>query len=235
MKRAFIFLCAFLLLPLTVSAELTEYDFNGIWTCYIYEKDSETNSFFHLYQFIFDGDYCDHFIYDHYSDSAGIVLAPYETSHHYYQINGTDLVFKEYQTSKDIQFSGRWSSGFLYISFDGESWYKFTRSAYQYESFSSETVPLSFPADVYKKLSAGFEIPAGIYTIGIDIPSGDYSLSSDSSVNVIVKYNRMSTKEPTSFNMSPGSEFGKLTLADGNIFAISNGSVVLKTYSGLFN
>jgi len=235
MKKIMIFIFFLLFLFSSCAfAELNSYDFDGIWTCYIYEDGSETNSRFHLYQFIFDDNYCDHYIYDNYSDPTGYVLAPYETSHHYYEINGTNLIFKEYQTSNDIQFTGRWSSGYLYISFDGVSWYKFTRSAYQYESYTSETVPASFSLDVYEKLSSGYTIPAGIYTVGIDLPSGDYSLVADSSLQVIVKYNLMSTKEPTKFNMTSGSVFGKLTLNDGNVFAISNGTVQIKTYTCLF-
>ena len=234
MKKYLAFFLCFILLPLCVHAELNEYDFHGVWTCYIFEKDSVTNSRYHLYQIIFDDHYCTHILCDYYS-SDGYVLSPYESAEHYYEINGSELIFKEYQTSKEVQFTGYWVSGYLYVSFNGKTWYKFTRSAYQYDSYTSDTIPSAFSPEVYEKMAYGLSIPAGIYTVGIDFPAGDYSLVADSSLNVVVKYNRASKNEPTSFSMTSGSVFGKLSLVDGNVFAISNGSVTLKTYSGLFD
>lgn len=228
-KRLLCVLLFIVLLPSLSFSELSKYDLKGIWTCYIYEND------LHLYQMIFDDYNCYYCLYDHFFDGSGYVLSPLSLKECYFVFDGSDVFFKEYQTSTDVLFSGRWSGGFLYVSFDGDTWYKFTRSAYQYDAFTSDTVPSSFSSEVYQKLDAGFSIPSGIYTVGIDFPSGDYTLTADSSLNVIVKANRMSTKEPTSFSMSPGSTFGKITLDDGNLFSFSNGNIILKTYKGLFD
>lgn len=234
MRKYIIILFLLLFIPITSDAELNEYDFNGVWTCYIFEKDSDTDSYFHMYQFIFDDHYCTHFVYDYYNNSSGYVLAPHDTGHHYYTIDGTKIIFKAYQTAKEVQFYGRWSGGYLYVSFDGNAWYKFTRSKYQYDSYTSDSVPNAFPLTVYDQLDDGFEIKPGIYIVGIDFPSGDYEIESLGSSSFTIKASQATRADPTTFNLRDGDTFGKITLNDGQVFAFSPGSIILRTYHGLF-
>ena len=218
MKKLIVFILAFVIIPFSAFSELDYHDLEGVWTCYIYEKNHGGESYYHMYQFIFHSNYeCNHFIYSYYADTPGYILSPYDSGRHYCSISGTELEFKQSKNSTDVQFVGRYSGGYLYISLDGNIWRRFTRSEFQsfdYDTYTSETVPQAFPIEVYDQLKSGYDIPAGIYTVGIDFPSGDYSITSSSNLRIIIKQNNITSKDPTTFDMTPGSYFGKVTLLD---------------------
>ena len=237
MRKFIIILFLLLFIPVISFSDLIDSDFSGMWASYaqIQDTSGKNTDVLYLMDFSLIGQSCYMYTFDFHEDNNGNwIFAPSQTSEYSYEIDGPDLSFKEYQTSKVILFTGRWSAGHLYISFDGLNWYEFTRSEWQSEPFLSDTVPSAFSADVYDKLEEGYEIPAGIYTIGVDIPAGEYEITAVDSTNIYLKNNIRSSKEIASFNLQRDASFGKITLSVGNCFSFSPGSIILKTYHGLF-
>ena len=237
MKKILLLFLVLLFLPLSSVGELNDADLDGLWTCYIYEKDPTAINDFKIYQLVIDDNTV--FSYLFYLDFDGAHRFFHETEYTkcIYTLKDDTLTFKESSTSDRVLFTGWWSAGNLYISFDGHSWYRFFRSDFQYathDRFTAETVPEAFPG-VYEKLEAGYQIPAGIYTIGKDIPAGDYELQAVSSTHVVVKLNRYSSATPTEFNIAEGATFGKISLEPGMLFSFSPGSLILKNFHGLFD
>lgn len=238
-RKAFsILLSMFMLSPVFSSAELNHYDFDGLWSCYIYEKDPDAINDFKLFQFLFDDYHVFYYSYCFDFDRDGNrYLHPVGYSEYTYSLDNDIISFQDLHSPHKTLFTGKWVSGNLYVSLDNVYWYRFYPVPYQSASdsrFSSETVPDAFPG-VYEKLESGFEIPAGIYIIGKDIPAGDYEITAISSTHIIEKMNPISSKVLSEFNMSSGDKFGKISLRVGEIFSFSPGSIILKNYHGLFN
>lgn len=239
MKKIFLVLLALLFfLPCFSSAEISKSDLRGLWSCYIYERSNDSPGPMNLYTLRFDDSLVFICSYSYAADDEGnFLLVPMHYSEHRFSVDGDDISFQDDHAPSGISPAARYSGGQIYATFDGELWRRFFRSPLQLESsdiYTAETIPAAFPG-ASSLLESGTVIPAGIYAVGVDIPAGSYEITAQSSTRIIIRASSTSSAKPTTFDVPEGGFFGKVTLEPGNIFSVSPGSIVLKTYRGLFN
>lgn len=147
----------------------------------------------------------------------------------YYETSGSDIVIKESRHSADAIAYGTAGNGFLDITLDGgANYYHFT-----FMPFDNKIIEKTdLFADVRDRFDEGFTVPAGLYIIGEDLPSGVFSFSSDTGCKITVQQNNYNHFTVT---LSPHETFNRYELIDRQYLLVSDGSVTIKTYTGLFD
>ena len=146
----------------------------------------------------------------------------------YYETSGSSVVIREKRSSPDVYASGTAGSGFLDLTLDGENYYHFV-----YMKDNNKVVAKTDRfADVRDRFDEGFTVPAGLYIIGEDLPSGAFSFSSGTGCSIDIQQNNYNH---FSFTLSPGGSFGKFELIDHQYLLVKDGSVTIRTFTGLFD
>lgn len=224
MKKFLVLFLAALLLAFPVLAEYTpdsigvsDYYFSSfdgcIYILYFYGVNASSGqvSFCRLKDVLHDGPTPDFFLQDAY----------YETS-------GSSIVIREKRSSSEVFASGTAGTGFLDLTLDGENYYHFV-----FMPDDNKVVEKTDRfADVRPLFVEGFTVPAGLYVIGEDLPSGAFSFTSDTGCKVDIQQNNYNH---FTFTLSPGESFRKFELIDHQYLLVSDGSVTLTTYTGLFD
>lgn len=147
----------------------------------------------------------------------------------YFEITGSEFIIKAKRSDPDLFASGAAGTGFLDLTLDGgETFYHFS-SLPSDNKIIDKTDPF---ADVRSRFDEGFTVPAGLYVIGEDLPSGKFSFSSETGCKVDIQQNNYYHFE---ISLSPNESFNKYELIDQQYLLVSDGSVTLKTYTGLFD
>lgn len=76
-------------------------------------------------------------------------------------------------------------------------------------------------------------VPPGQYTIGEDIPAGIYTISKTGTMPSMIVTYTVKGDIDLSYNVSPSSSVGKITLEEGQTIEITLDSVVFAPYKGL--
>lgn len=146
----------------------------------------------------------------------------------YYETSGSGIIIKEQRSAPDFFASGTAGNGFLDLTLDGENYFHFTFMPHD----NKVTGSTDLFADVRSKFDDGFTVPAGLYVIGEDLPSGKFSFSSETGCKINIQQNNYYHFE---ISLSPNESFNKYELIDHQYLLVSDGSVTLKTYTGLFD
>ena len=146
----------------------------------------------------------------------------------YYETSGSNITIREHRSSADVFAFGTAGTGFLDLTLDSENFYHFVFMPSDNKIISKTDLF----ADVRDRFDEGFTVPAGLYVIGKDLPAGVFSFSSDTGCKITVQQNNYNHFTVT---LSPHESFNRYELIDHQYLLISDGSVTIKTYTGLFN
>lgn len=145
----------------------------------------------------------------------------------YFETSGSSIIIKEKRYDDDVFASGTAGIGFLDLTLDGTNYYHFT-SMPSHNKVIDKTDRF---ADVRDRFEEGFTVPAGMYIVGEDLPSGVFSFSSGTGCNIDIQQNNYYHFKIV---LSRNESFNRYELIDKQILLVSDGSVTIKTYTGLF-
>ena len=146
----------------------------------------------------------------------------------YYETSGSSIIIKEKRVSDDVFASGTAGSGFLDLTLDGVNYYHFIFMP----SDNKIIEKTDRFANVRDRFDEGFTVPAGLYVIGEDLPSGVFSFSSGTGCKITIQQNNYYVFK---IELSPNESFQRYELIDHQYLLVSDGSVTIKTYTGLFH
>lgn len=146
----------------------------------------------------------------------------------YFETSGSDVIIKEKRAASDIFASGTAGNGFLDLTLDNENYYHFISMPHD-NKVESRT---DLFADVRHLFDDGFTVPAGLYIVGEDLPSGVFSFTSSTGCKITVQQNNYNLFK---FDLAKNGSFNRYELIDHQYLLVSDGSVTIKTYTGLFH
>ena len=163
---------------------------------------------------------------------ADDIFKGYSTSYFvpdgYFSITDSVITIRENVNSNSVFAQGTVGYDYIDLTLDGEVYYHFIRFPFDSASDSFDD-PF---ASVRPLFADGFTIPAGLYIVGDDLPSGAYTFSSETGCKIDIQLNNFNH---FTISLGPGDSFRKYVLKDHEYIYVSGGSVILMTYTGLFD
>lgn len=160
------------------------------------------------------------------------IYAGYSTSFYvpdgHFSITDSVITIRENINSNTVFAQGAVGYDYIDLTFDGDNYYHFVHFPFTSAS-SSFADPFASARPLFDE---GFTVPAGLYIVGDDLPSGAYTFSSETGCKIDIQLNNFNH---FTISLGPGESFKKYVLKDHEYIYVSGGSVILKTYTGLFD